>query len=107
MHIVQNQDLEDIKVGSCFPPSCSQYQEHAKPLEYLAGESQAVDPNPTDIDDPLLCKEIFSSCAPLDNGMMNVTDRGYHGSFSIADLENIDLDTPPDFQLTVSFSVFP
>ena len=76
-------------------------------MEYLAGESQAVDPNLTDINDPLLCKEIFSACAPLDNGMMNMTDKGYHGSYSIADLENIDLDTPPDFQLTVSFSVFP
>lgn len=97
------EDPEYKKAESCFPPSCSQYGVDTKPPEYLAGESQAPDADPNDIDDSLLCKEIFSSCAPLDDGIArgitDLSDEGYGGSYGINDLENIDLDTPPDFSL--------
>ncbi|KAM7512508.1 hypothetical protein LguiB_011383 [Lonicera macranthoides] len=70
----------------------------------LAGESQAADEN--GIDDPLLCKEILESYTPLDDshGSLSAFFRNTNdgpgadgsGSFGFSDLENIELDTPPD-----------
>ncbi|KAK4272122.1 hypothetical protein QN277_020716 [Acacia crassicarpa] len=75
---------------------------------WLAGESQA------DFDglDDLLCKEIFDSSAQLnDYGMNSITVNGFasnsnllarndNASFGISDLDNLELGTPPDFQLS-------
>ena len=81
---------------------------------WLAGESQPVENSDFDSLDDLLCNEIFDSCAQLnDLGMNTTTVNGFAGntnlldgnenaSFGIPDLDNIQLDTPPDFQLSVS-----
>ncbi|KAG8634961.1 SUPPRESSOR OF GAMMA RESPONSE 1 [Manihot esculenta] len=85
---------------------------------WLAGESQAVENYDfSSIDDSLLCKEIFDSSSLFLSNSGNVS---YNGSAhtrnevtgdttnnnnnnnapcGIADLENLELDTPPDFQL--------
>ncbi|CAA3027545.1 NAC domain-containing 8 [Olea europaea subsp. europaea] len=73
----------------------------------LAGESQAVD-----MDDPLLCNEIIDSYAHLSDlkpkpssytqvahNITNLPLGDGNGTFGAADLENLELDTPPDFQL--------
>lgn len=90
-----------------------------KNMEYplwLAGESQAVDDTDQNgLHDSLLCKEILYPCAPLyDSGLnpdpvigfshnMNGMPGDHNPPCGIADLENLELDTPPDFQLAVSF----
>ncbi|KAK1359463.1 Supressor of Gamma Response 1 [Heracleum sosnowskyi] len=83
---------------------------------FLAGESQAV--NLDGIEDSLLCDEIFDSCA-LNNNYYNsglhhdsssallceATDasgaeNNMNINCSIPDLDDIELGTPPDFQLS-------
>uniref|UniRef100_A0A7N0T4U4 NAC domain-containing protein n=1 Tax=Kalanchoe fedtschenkoi TaxID=63787 RepID=A0A7N0T4U4_KALFE len=82
---------------------------------WLAGESEAAEQlGLNDFDEYLLCKEIIGSYAPfkdpgpsratysyLDGNQSNLTEDN-HISSGFADLENLELDTPPDFQLTVS-----
>ncbi|XP_050221762.1 SUPPRESSOR OF GAMMA RESPONSE 1-like [Mercurialis annua] len=80
--------------------------------EWLAGESQAVEN--TDfcgIDDPLLCKEILGSSSLFFNnsGQNNASYTSIahtnevtginNAPCGIAELANLDLDTPPDFSL--------
>ncbi|GMN42606.1 hypothetical protein TIFTF001_011798 [Ficus carica] len=71
---------------------------------WLAGESQAIENSGLNsIDDSLLCKEIFDSGF---NYIPN-TDFTYNDKFTgeniapcgVSDLENLELDTPPDFHL--------
>jgi hypothetical protein len=84
---------------------------------WLAGESQAVENSGLNsMDDSLLCKEIFESCAPLNNSGLNYSSytglasntnemtANNNASSGFADLENLELDTPPDFYLSVSFT---
>ncbi|XP_059670066.1 SUPPRESSOR OF GAMMA RESPONSE 1 [Cornus florida] len=86
------------------PPSIAQFEDNMD--NWLAGESQAIDTN--DINDSLLCNEIFNSYSTLNDPVLN------HGPFTntndvlgadrnttcgMADLENLELDTPPDFEL--------
>ncbi|KAF8399787.1 hypothetical protein HHK36_015657 [Tetracentron sinense] len=81
---------------------------------WWAGESQAIEnPDPDGVDDSLLCNEIFDSSAPLNNSGLKpfpyFTDFGCSTSDTlggdtntacgITDLDNIELETPPDFQL--------
>lgn len=96
--LAATEDIKCAKVDSCFPPSSSQYRGDVKPPEYVAGESQAQDPDLNDNDDSLLCREIFSSCAPLDDSISlnDLNDGSYIGSYGIEDLDNIHLDTPPE-----------
>ncbi|CAK7328137.1 unnamed protein product [Dovyalis caffra] len=83
------------------------------PPEWFAGESQAVENTDFNgFDDSLLCNEIFDSAPRLPNNS-GVNPVSYTGSAhntnevkdnnnepcGIADLENLELDTPPDFQL--------
>lgn len=79
------------------------------PPEHPAGESQAQDqdpdPNLNDIDDPLFCNEIFSSCAPLDDSISLNDLNGYIGYYD--NLDNIHLDSLPEFTLAVSFLIHP
>ena len=86
--------------------------------EWLAGESQAIENSDfSGIDDSLLCNEIFnlSPLFPNNSGLNNVpynsiayTTNEVTGNNNapcgIADLENLQLDTPPDFTLNVSLS---
>ncbi|XAR51918.1 hypothetical protein NMG60_11006720 [Bertholletia excelsa] len=93
--------------SSSAPQLINESETHA----WLAGESQAVDGN--GVDDSLLCDENFDSYVALgDSGLhdgppsdLNRLRNDSHGgdknqTYSIADLENIELDTPPDFSLT-------
>ncbi|EEF40972.1 conserved hypothetical protein [Ricinus communis] len=82
--------------------------------EWLAGESQAVENTDfSGIDDSLLCTEIFNSSSLFFNssGLHNVSYTGIAQSTNqvtgnnnapcgIAELENLELDTPPDFTLS-------
>ena len=87
---------------------------------WLAGESQAIeDADQNGLHDSLLCKEIFYPGAPhYDTGLnhgpvigfshnMNGIPGDHNAPCGIADLENLELDTPPDFQLAVSFTSNP
>ncbi|XP_020534130.1 SUPPRESSOR OF GAMMA RESPONSE 1 isoform X2 [Jatropha curcas] len=80
---------------------------------WLAGESQAVENSDfSGIDDSLLCKEILDgssllfnssglnnvSCTSIASNTNQLTTRNNDTSYGIADLENLELDTPPDFQ---------
>ncbi|CAM8907542.1 unnamed protein product [Rhodiola kirilowii] len=81
---------------------------------WLAGESQAAEQfGLNDFDESLMCKEDFGSCpsfnfndpgpshVPSNFGGNESTLTENNGiSSSFADLENLELDTPPDFQLT-------
>ncbi|CAN4082392.1 unnamed protein product [Withania somnifera] len=79
----------------------------------LAGESQAADAN--DVDISLLCDERNDSYVFLDSfgpniGSVDYTHNTCHlpqgngnTSCGISELDNLELDTPPDFQLAVSF----
>lgn len=97
-----------------------QSEDHTEYPAWLAGESQAVENTDLNcMDDSLLCKEIFDSFAPLSHsGLNHLSHSGFvsnttevtgnnNASSGIADLANIDLDTPPDFQLTVSITSYP
>ncbi|XP_048434611.1 SUPPRESSOR OF GAMMA RESPONSE 1-like isoform X2 [Pyrus x bretschneideri] len=69
---------------------------------WLAGESQADDLH--SLDETLLCKEIFGSASNLiSNTDFNSNTYEVNGNSStpcgLRDLENIGLDSPPDFQL--------
>lgn len=79
---------------------------------WLAGESQAVENDLNCLDDTLLCKEIFDTglnyMSPTGFASnINELPRSGNTSCGIADLENLELDTPPDFQLAVSFTLYP
>ncbi|KAA8530183.1 hypothetical protein F0562_004892 [Nyssa sinensis] len=126
-----NSVLHDDVTDDCVPPSSTQeakfIPETSHPssstaqfkddMEYptwLTGESQAVDVN--SIGDFLLCNEIFNSWASPDDSGLNhgpfpgfthetndVTGADRNTASGIADLENLELDTP-DFALAVSFT---
>lgn len=84
---------------------------------WLASESkpQAVEEfSLNDFDESLLCKEIMGSNAPssfndpshfpsgFDSNVSNPTENNLISS-GFADLENLELDTPPELSLTVSY----
>ncbi|XP_022867304.1 SUPPRESSOR OF GAMMA RESPONSE 1-like isoform X3 [Olea europaea var. sylvestris] len=100
------QEVETFKKSS-HPLSYPQLKEQIDFTATLAGEYQAVD-----MDDLLLCNEIIDSYAPLSDlrpinssntqvarNITNLTQGDGNSTFGIADLENLELDTPPDFQL--------
>ncbi|KAL7256979.1 hypothetical protein ACSBR1_010840 [Camellia fascicularis] len=88
--------------------STPHFKDELETQTWLAGESQALDGN--GVDDSLLCNEIFSSYSALsglNHGPFSDVARftndvpggDRNPSCGIADLENLDLGTPPDFQL--------
>lgn len=122
--LFQEQDIikgaSDVQVPAVHPEDDVGYS------AWLAGESQAVEYYDfSSIDDSLLCKEIFDSSSLFLSNSGNVS---YNGSAhtrnevtedttnnnnnnnapcGIADLENLELDTPPDFQLAVNLISHP
>ncbi|KAL6960534.1 hypothetical protein U1Q18_038297 [Sarracenia purpurea var. burkii] len=108
-----HEEAELITETSHLCSSALHFKNETEIHTWLAGESQAVDEN--GMDDSLICNEIFYSYAALDDSKLH---EGLFGGFSlctndvpkgdrnppcgIADLENLELDTPPDFQLAVS-----
>lgn len=65
------------------------------------------------MDETLLCHEVIDSFAPADESFMRLTcsdldqgqndmlDRNLNAAPLFSDLDNIPIDTPPDFQLAV------
>lgn len=97
------------------PQLDSQFEDIIGQPTWLAGESQADEYYGLNcVDDTLLCKETFNSSTSLNGPVLNpisITDyanntNGVTGnrstSFGVPDLENLEFDSPPDFQLHVS-----
>ncbi|GFY87241.1 RNA-binding CRS1 / YhbY (CRM) domain protein [Actinidia rufa] len=104
------QEAEFITETSHPSTSGPSYKEETETHTWLAGESQAVDGN--GVDDPLLCNENLNSYVSLDDLGLNddpsndfsrltrdAPEVDRNPPCGIADLENLELDTPPDFQL--------
>ncbi|GFS35517.1 hypothetical protein Acr_00g0040350 [Actinidia rufa] len=94
-------------------PSSAHFCDDVETQTCLAGESQAVDGN--GVDDSL-CNEIFDSYVILDDSGLNGVAFDGFARFTndipgvdnsvicgIVDLENLELDTPPDFQLATVY----
>ena len=109
-----NMEQEAEVVREPSHPSSAHFCDDVETQTCLAGESQAVDGN--GVDDSLLCNEIFDSYVTLDDSGLNGVAFDGFARFTndipgvdnsvicgIVDLENLELDTPPDFQLAVSF----
>ncbi|CAN1272947.1 SUPPRESSOR OF GAMMA RESPONSE 1 [Linum perenne] len=106
-----------VQVWLHLSASCSIDMQITKCLPFFQfGESQPVENSDhlSKIDDSLVCKEIFSSSSlfPNNSGLnlvssyttMNCNTCGDNGNNNpdcrISDLDNIELDSPPDFQLS-------
>jgi len=92
-----------------------QNQDNTNNSAWLAGESQAMDNlEYAGLDDLLLCDEIFDSSALFtDSQLDSINDLPYYenrmtgnhnvsSETSTAVLDTLELDTPPDFDLSVS-----
>lgn len=94
------QEAKYIPVELHAPLSDVQDQENIGDPAWLAGESQAVENNEFDgLDDILLCKEILDSSG---NGFSFNASKmtGNDESYGISVLDTLELDTPPDFDLS-------
>ncbi|KAL5572798.1 hypothetical protein UlMin_022395 [Ulmus minor] len=93
---------EELVCGESHDPQTGvQDEDDAGYPTWLAGESQAAEnPDLNCIDDTLLCKESF------DPGFNNMSDTNFtHNDNNIqpcgiSELANLEMDTPPDFQLS-------
>ncbi|TKY63190.1 NAC domain-containing protein 8 [Spatholobus suberectus] len=106
------QDTQTIPGESHAPLSGSQDQDNTSNTAWLAGESQAEENTEYDgLDDILLCKEILDSCALLNDPGLDSTNlddiacyadvaRNDNVSCGISVLDTLELDTPPDFDLS-------
>ncbi|KAL3526374.1 hypothetical protein ACH5RR_011030 [Cinchona calisaya] len=102
------QGMEFVKVAINSSSSEAQLKE-SDYSTWLAGESQAADVN--GLEELLLCDEIIDSTFSSDFGLNGGPFTGFTRNTSdapqgagssacgIAELENLELDTPPDFQL--------
>lgn len=84
----------------------------------MAGESQA-DCDFDGLEDILLCKEMLQSSALLNHSGLTSTFNGDakanklvapennndYGSYGVSVLDTLELDTPPDFDLSVSINL--
>ncbi|XP_061337381.1 SUPPRESSOR OF GAMMA RESPONSE 1-like [Gastrolobium bilobum] len=108
------QDAKSIPGISHAPPSVIQNEDNTGEPAWLAGESQAVVEN-CDFDgleDILLCKEMLDSSTLLnDSGLNSTTFNSFASgannlagnddvSYGISVLDTLELDTPPDFDLS-------
>ncbi|PIN02656.1 hypothetical protein CDL12_24833 [Handroanthus impetiginosus] len=91
------QDLEYLKEQS-HPSSGSQLKDETENATCLAGKSKAVNLSGAD---SLFCNEIIDSYAAFDDlrPNSNVSQRDDNASCGIDELDNLELDTPPDFNL--------
>ncbi|XP_027348042.1 SUPPRESSOR OF GAMMA RESPONSE 1-like [Abrus precatorius] len=107
------QDTKTIPGESHAPLSNIQDQDNTGNAAWLAGESQAVESSEyADLDDILLCKEILDSSALFNDfgtDSTNVDDFAYYDnkmarndnvSCGVSVLDTLELDTPPDFDLS-------
>ncbi|KAJ4960742.1 hypothetical protein NE237_020652 [Protea cynaroides] len=109
----EENELEFIQEPTQTPLPAICLDDEKVDASWWAGESQAVeDTDPNGVDNSLLCKEIFDSYAPLDkpglrntpyfldfNGSQTNAVEGNGTANYIPNLDDIELDTPPDFQL--------
>ena len=92
-----------------------QNQDNTNNSAWLAGESQAMENSKyAGLDDLLLCDEIFDSSAIFNDSELNsINDLTYYenrmtGNYNVSSetstavLDTLELDTPPDFDLSVS-----
>lgn len=105
--------MELVQEAYHVPQPDTRFEDNIGQPTWLAGESQVDDLD--SLGETLLCKEIFgystdlngSAPNPISNTDFNNNTYGVTGNSStscgIHDLENIELDSPPDFQLAVSF----
>ncbi|KAL7094882.1 hypothetical protein ACP275_11G132700 [Erythranthe tilingii] len=80
------QDFEYLKEPSHLLSNVSRLKDEMEAVDLSGGES-------------LLCNEIIGSYGAFDDLRPNYPQVGGDFTCGIADLENIELDTPPDFQL--------
>lgn len=111
------QDAKSIPGESHAPQSDIQDQENTPNPAWFAGESQAIENSEYDgLDDILLCKEILDSFALFDDsGLDSITTNDFdyyenkmtgNGNVtSTSVLDTLELDTPPDFDLSVSIQL--
>ncbi|KAF7819512.1 Suppressor of gamma response 1 [Senna tora] len=110
-----NQEIKPFPQESHAPPSDGNLEEdNTGGTGWLAGESQAVENDFDGLDDILLCNEILDSSSVFnDSGFNSSSTNGFacntnglagsghdNLSYGISDLDNLELDTPPDFQLS-------
>ncbi|KAK6928395.1 NAC domain, partial [Dillenia turbinata] len=106
------QESEFMPEPFCPPHSAAPIKDNGECSSWWAGESQPVDqPGLNGIDDQLLCKETFDCYASINSGLQEIPYPGFPHATSdafcgnqtspcgVSDLDNIELDTPPDFQL--------
>lgn len=119
-HSLSPEALE--KILDHLPPLNGLYEEFKKPLSVVhhkdegandlwwAGESQAIDePNSNILDKTLHCKEVLDSFAAAGGSSLRLNSIEHGGSTGMLnndnilngypDLDDIEMDTPPDFQL--------
>ncbi|XP_020238054.1 SUPPRESSOR OF GAMMA RESPONSE 1 [Cajanus cajan] len=105
------QDAKPIPGGSHTPPSDVQDEDNKQDPACLAGEPQA-DSDFDGLDDILLCKEMLGSSALFTDSELTSTIKGDsikfvapgnnndHASYGISILDTLELDSPPDFDLS-------
>ncbi|THU46145.1 hypothetical protein C4D60_Mb09t01860 [Musa balbisiana] len=95
------------------PLSISQWTGEVETPARLAGESQAVDePDPINLQESLLCHEVLDSFPHFEDSSLHVNGTNLNcrrnvpasaidsAACEFSDLDNILIDTPPDFQLS-------
>lgn len=111
----QEEELTPEASRACYPNIS--LENDAEYPEWLAGESQGLDDVELRyLEDNLLCNEVLDSSAFISNSQQNQmsfplsSGNGCHDFANgnvpcgIADLENLEFDTPPDFHLAVSLT---
>ncbi|KAK3183655.1 hypothetical protein Dsin_030941 [Dipteronia sinensis] len=94
---------EPVDVAESFqvPAPDVQNDDQLDYLTWFSGESQAIENSDLDsIEDSLLCKEEINYSAAFNNSGINNTRGNNSAPCGISDLENLDFDTPPDFNLS-------
>lgn len=99
------------------PLSISQWTGEVETPARWAGESQAVDePDPINLQESLLCHEVLDSFPHFEDSSLLVNGTNLNCGRNVpasaidstacefSDLDNILIDTPPDFQLSVRFT---
>ncbi|XP_010912974.1 SUPPRESSOR OF GAMMA RESPONSE 1 [Elaeis guineensis] len=103
-----NEPYPEVEVTSA-PLPVVRLTDEGESCVWWAGESQAVEePDPNNLDESLLCHEVLDSFPPIEdcfyhpnfNGDKNETAATKANTLcGFSDLDDIIMDTPPDFQL--------
>ncbi|KAJ1402060.1 NAC domain [Sesbania bispinosa] len=104
------QDAKPMPGESHALPSDVKNEDNMGDPAYLAGESQA-DCDFDGLDDILLCKEMLDSSAVMNDSGLNFTFNSFacnenEAFYGIPVLDTLELDTPPDFDLSIMSILF-